>query len=240
MKKFYLFCWLMLAAAVLRAQDGIHVSLMGAPQNTWIFNRQPLDTARTNFDYEITWGFAGMLELGYNFGPPFGLRTGAIYSSQGQRFTSNDSTGRSIATRRQLTYLKIPLLLHFNSDPGPVMFTLEVGPQIGLLLNSEVSDDGTPVIFPFDADQLYQVNDISFAWSIGAAFALTKGVQFVIQHRGDYSLFDVENKSFTFQGQTIYDINRDRALNCTLGIMAGFDFSFVPGRGNRGYKWWIR
>lgn len=240
MKKILLFVFGVLLFQGLQAQEGFHISFLGAPQNTWIFNQQPLDSSRTLFDYKVTWGFAGMFKLGYNFGPPMGIHTGVIYSAQGQKFTTQDSTGKVVLTNRQLSYIKIPLLLHVNSDPGPAMFTMEVGPQVGILLDSKVSEDGTPVIFPFDQNQLYKLQDISVAWSIGAEFRLTKGIDFVLQHRGDYSLFDMENKTFTFQSRSVYSSARLKALNCTLGIMGGFNFCFLPKRSGRGGKFWIR
>jgi hypothetical protein len=240
MKKLLLIGLILVASAGLYAQEGLHIGIMGAPQNTWIFNQQPLDSTRGDFDYKITWGFAGMFKLGYNFGPPFGIHTGVIYSSQGQKFTTVDSTGKVVLTNRHLSYLKIPLLIHINSDPAPVIFELEFGPQLGLLLDSEISDDGTPLVFPFDQDQLYKLNDLSLAWSIGLEIVLTKGVSVVLQHRGDYSIFDIENKSFTFQNQGVYNAERDVAYNCTLGIMGGFNFCFIPRSGGRNYKWWIR
>ena len=240
MKKTLLFVFACCLMYGLKAQEGFHIALMGAPQNTWIFNQEPLDSAQNRFDYRVTWGFAGMFKVGYNFGPPLGIHTAVIYSAQGQKFTTVDSTGKVLLTNRQLSYIKIPLLLHINSDPGPAMFTMEIGPQLGLLLDSEVSQDGTPVLFPFDQDQLYKLQDVSVAWSIGAEFQLTKGIHFVLQHRGDYSLFDMENKTFTFQNEQVYDSGRDKAFNCTLGIMGGFNFCFLPRRSGRKVKFWIR
>lgn len=224
----------------LFAQEGFHISIMGMPQNTWIINQEDTETSRTNFQYKSTWGYSGMLKIGYNIGDPLGFHLGILYSLQGQKHTSIDSLGVSILTHRELSYIKVPLLLHINSDPAPVMFNLEIGPQIGFLRDATLSEDGIPLNLPFDAKYLYKPSDIAFTWAIGAQFNFTEWFAFILQHRGDYGLFDMEDKQFTFGNRLFYPNGRDKSNNAVFGLMAGFNFSFLPSGSGRRTKFWFR
>lgn len=241
MKSRILWLFLMILGLRLSAQTGLHVGVFGMPQNTWIFNREDTEESRTNFSYKMTWGWAGMFKLGYNFGPPFGIHVGAIYSRQGQKHTSQDTSGNTILSQRDLTYIKIPLLIHINSDPGKAMLNIEFGPQIGLLQQVCLLEDDLPVNLPFSSLQLYKPTDISFAWCLGAEFMLTEFMSLVLVHRGDYGLFDIENKAFSFGGSNFYPNGRLRSKNGCYGIMAGLNFCISPGRGGgRRTDFWFR
>lgn len=226
----------------LFAQEGFHIGFMGGPQNTWIFNRDDINPNRTAFEYETTWGWNAMGKIGYNIGDPFGFHLGIIYSKQGQIHTATDTaSGLRVTSEREQAYLKIPFYIHMNSDPGPVMFALEIGPQLGLLQDAAYTDDGVPVdLGGTPADQLFKPNDIAFAWSLGLEFAATEWLHFVITHRGDYSIVDVENKSLTIGGAPVFDSSRGPAQNATFSIQAGVVFCLYPGGGGRNTKFWIR
>jgi Outer membrane protein beta-barrel domain len=240
----YLFAALFLLAAHVRvhAQEGFHLGIFAQPQSTWIFNTEDTDVSRSSFSYKSTWGYAGMAKIGYNIGDPLGFHLGLIYSMQGQKHTSIDSLGTSILSQRLLSYIKIPLLLHINSDPARVMFNFEFGPQIGFLRTAELFEDGQALNLPYDAVNLYKPNDISVAWSIGAQFNLTEVISFVLVHRGDYGVVDMENKGFTWNSLPYYDGGRVITRNATFGLMGGFNFCFAPGRGGgrRGTQFWFR
>ncbi|MEM7038795.1 MAG: porin family protein, partial [Bacteroidota bacterium] len=227
MKKSLLLLLCTLCFGALRAQEGFHIGLLAMPQNTWILNTETLDQNRSNFEYVTTWGYSGMFKLGYNIGDPFGIHTAISYSRQGQRSTSIDTSGVIVTTKRDLTYLKIPLLIHINSDPGPAMFTFEVGPQVGILLDASHLEDDVPRDFGFLTDLIYRPTEISVTWSLGAEFCITDWFHFVLQHRGDYALFDIEDKTF-LAGQSAFDPDRSTANSCNLGLMGGFNFCFLP------------
>lgn len=239
MKKSCLLLFGLLLSLSSFAQEGIHFSIAGQPQNTWMFNTRDTDVNRSSFSYEFTWGWAAIGKLGYNFAEPIGFRIGCLYSVQGQSHTSRDSTETVISKRRQLKYIKIPLMLHINSDVGPVMFSFEVGPQLGFLIAADHFEADNLLNYNFDTVDLYVDKDVSVAWNIGADFRLTDWLYFNIHHRGDYSIFDIENKEFTLNGNPFYPDSRDKTENCTLGFMGGFTFCGLP-RGGRGGKWWIR
>lgn len=226
----------------LAAQEGFHIGFYSGAQYSRILNQENLAPERTALESKGVWNINYMGKIGYNIGPPFGFHLGLIYSQQGQIQTSVDTTaGNRITNEQSLTYIKIPFYLHFNSDPAPAMFTFEVGPQIGLLQAASIIDDGAEVIFADGTDQLYKPNDLAFAWSLGAEFAVTEWFHLAITHRGDYSILDMENKDFMIGGQPFYDPNRDPANNLTISFQAGLVFCLAPGGGGgRNNKYWIR
>lgn len=242
MKKVLFAALALFSFSSLLAQEGFHIGFMGGPQYTKIFNEQDPNPGRTAFQYERTWGYNAMAKIGYNIGDPFGFHLGLIYSQQGQTHTATDTaSGRRITSDRELTYLKIPFYIHINSDPAPVMFALEFGPQLGLLQDAAYIDDGQPLALGgTTADQLWKPNDIAFAWSIGLEFAVTEWLHFVVAHRGDYSIIDMENKDLTVGGVPVYENDRGPANNGTFSIQGGLVFCLYPGGGGRNTKFWIR
>jgi hypothetical protein len=240
MKKALFSLLLALSSMTAVAQMGLHIGIMGGPQYTKIINDQPLDPNASGFKYVTTWGYAGMFKIGYNFVPPIGVHIGAIYSVQGQDYTTADSTGFLTSTSRRLTYLKIPLLLHMSSDPGPAMFTMEFGPQIGLLREASMTIEDTLVVSPYPALELFKPTDIAIAWSIGAEFCVTEGFHIVLQHRGDYGFLDFENKDLVYNGAPVYSTERKKANNLTLGIMLGLNFVITGGHTKVTKHYWGR
>ncbi len=208
----------------LTAQTGLHIGFFGGVQYTKILNSESIDPAGKGFATRTTWGQTGMFKLGYNFVPPIGLHVAAIYSTQGQDYTTVDDLGTESRTSRRATYIKVPILIHMSSNPGPAMFTMEIGPQFGILRDASVTVNGLNVPLSVPTTLLWKPNDFAVAWSLGAEFAVTKGFHLVIQHRGDYGIFDFENKRVINNGSLFFQADRKKANNLTLGIVAGVNF----------------
>lgn len=241
MKKGMFLCLAMLGWLQGAAQTGFHIGVLGGPQNTWILNRDDKDAGADEFKYKMTWGYSGMFKLGYNLGPPFGIHSGVIYSSQGQGSVATDSlSGTESTFRRSLTYVKIPLLIHMSSDPdAPAMFVLEIGPQFGLLLKGQHYLNGDLVDVGYDFKQVYMPNEIEVAWAIGADIRLNDYVVLNLHHRGDYGIADVENKDATIFGLPYYPADRLKANNLNLGFNVGLTAAFeVRGGSTRKQLFW--
>lgn len=221
-----------------KAQVGLHVGLMAGPQYTMILNNQPIDGTGKGFAYIPTWGRTATLKIGYNFVPPIGVHSAVTYSEQGQDYSTLDSTGAKTITTRKQKYIKIPLLVHLSSTPGPIMFVMEFGPQIGILQDASFSVTGGADPLGFEADLLWRPVDIDLAWCFGAEFGITKGFHLVVQQRGDYGLWDMENKTLLFNGLPFYPTGRRRAVNFTASIVVGFNFIpyFGHSKVTRHYK----
>ena len=241
MKNLLLLAMALLLGGPALAQEGFHIGFMGGPQYSRIFNMDDPLPGRTAFQYERTWGWNAMAKIGYNIGDPLGFHLGLIYSKQGQIHTATDTArGIRVTSERELTYLKIPLYLHINSDPGPVMFALELGPQLGLLQDAAYFDDGSAAALGTTADQLFKPRDIAFAWSLGLEIAATEWLHFVVAHRGDYSVVDFENKDLQVGGVDFYENGRGPANNATFSIQAGLVFCISPNGSGKTTKFWFR
>jgi hypothetical protein len=125
------------------AQEGaFRIGAVLLPQNTWLLNQDDSD-AGPELDYEVTWGFAGGISASYNFNDYLGVGLDVLYSNQGQKYKGTQSqsgiSGISeipYTAKATLNYLKLPLLLRFNSDPNSVVqFNAFLGPQFSFLLS---------------------------------------------------------------------------------------------------------
>ncbi len=102
---------LMMPAAF--AQKGLHAGLKVTPISTWMFNSSDSDEGG-RFDYRSTFGYMVGATVNYHFTDGFGLGADILYSSQGQGYKSTVA-GVEFEGMRSLKYLKIPVLLHFNT-----------------------------------------------------------------------------------------------------------------------------
>lgn len=198
------------------AQEGtVKVGVALLPQNTWLLNQDDSD-AGPNLDYETTWGFAGGITASYNFTDYLGVGLDVLYSSQGQKYKGK-LTGLDWTARTRLNYLKLPLLLRFNTDPNsPVQFSFFIGPQLNYLLSYEdrleaasifgtieYKASGTELVSTSlgmsDTEELteYAYKRLSFggALGLGVGFQLTDELQLSVHFRGDYAFGDAENKN---------------------------------------------
>lgn len=205
-------------------KNTLHFGVLFQPQNHWLLNSMDSD-AGPILDYEVTWGYAGGLRLTYKFSDYVGIGLDALYSSEGQKYKGkDDGLGVVWKSRTRLNYLKLPLLLHFGSDPeSPVQFSFFLGPQLNLLmgyrdqfestilsrnLTTRLEASGKEGIlydnpaFPrkksLDANP-YNKQTYAAVVGLGVAFRLTEGVLLSMHFRGDYTFSDVENKEASYQ-----------------------------------------
>jgi len=128
------------------AQEGaFRIGAVLLPQNTWLLNQDDSD-AGPEQDYEVTWGFAGGISASYNFNDYLGVGLDVLYSNQGQKYKGVQS-GITYTAKATLNYLKLPLLLRFNSDPNSVVqFNAFLGPQFSFLLSYNDRKETNPPI----------------------------------------------------------------------------------------------
>lgn len=200
----------------LYAQEGtFKLGALLLPQNTWLLNQDDTD-AGPELDYEVTWGFAGGLSAAYNFTNYVGVGLDILYSSQGQKYKGS-GTGYTMTARTSLNYLKLPLLLRFNSDPAaPLQFSFFLGPQANILLSytdkqeltfatgarATTETRGTEQTFTIgglsEKEKLSAPAYRSFlfgaALGLGVGVKLTDEILLSLHFRGDYAFGDAENK----------------------------------------------
>ncbi len=181
MKKLLLLTLSLALSVSMFAQAGIHLELHGGPQSTWIMNKSDFD-AGPILDYKSTWGYYIGAHGGINFSDNVGIVAGIDFSQQGQDYVG-DGSGLGYDTRsKKLSYMKIPILFKYNTDPYQSMsFLFKLGPQFGFLTSATgefTNDIGTfqvgPDILGEDDDKsLYGGMDLGIVMFLGSQYNLT-------------------------------------------------------------------
>ncbi len=197
------------------AQEGaFRVGAVLLPQNTWLLNKDDSD-AGPELDYEVTWGFAGGLSASYNFTDYLGVGLDVLYSSQGQKYKGVQG-GINYTAKTTLNYLKLPLLLRFNSDPNStVQFNAFLGPQFNFLLGYKDRAEGTVGSFTYIQEVSGQEMTLTLGGmteteeltapiykgflpgavlGFGIGIKPTDALLISLHIRADYAFGDVENK----------------------------------------------
>lgn len=240
---FLAFCWIKSFA-----QEGLHIGAAILPQYTSITNLTDTDDSWKNYTMKATFGYAVVGKLGYNFGPPLGVHINVIWSKQGQLHQSTDPAGSRHTIQRDLTYLKIPLMLAISSDEGdgrrakPVLFCFGGGLMYAMLLDAKIIDNGADKYPGVDVNQMFKPWHWGGAWYIGADIKIAGNYLFAnARLQGDHSAGTIENRDFVLNGQQFYKDNRPKTSNFNLGITLGLTFVISPdGVASRKTKWWIR
>ncbi|WP_417886191.1 porin family protein [Zunongwangia sp.] len=129
----------------------------------------------------------GLAEIGLN--DFFAIQPEIMYSGQGADFDG---------VELQIDYINVPVLAKFLVADG---FSLEVGPQFGFKVNSEVKQDNVSV----DNDDY--TNTFDFSAAFGASYKLDSGLFFQARYnRGltnvfedEYSFNDADSPNSVFQ-----------------------------------------
>ncbi|MCB0836416.1 MAG: PorT family protein [Bacteroidetes bacterium] len=211
MKKHYLFlivAGLFVFNGSLFAQKGLKVGGFVLPQAGYLFNSDEQSLANEEFTQEFLGGMAVGGLVGYNFNDYVGVRLNVIYSQQGGKYSARrDVNTRTSFTRRQ-EYVKIPLMIGLNSNPGnKVAFVFYGGVQLDLLTNAYNYNDNPAYISPLPETysqfpstyKTYENIHFSVVGETGLDFELSpRSVVLNLRIRGDYGLVDSENKSVSF------------------------------------------
>ena len=214
------------------SQVGLEVGGFVMPQSVWIFNKDDSDQ-NARLDYVTKYSMAFGAEVGFNFAPTLGIQSGIIISKQGQDYDSDGSGAFSgnlpsswIGTERtmDLTYVKIPLLLKFNSNPDAgSAFLFKIGPQLAFLTDASSSVDDVAESFNgYTLEDLYEKNYIGLVMSLGARFTVAENLFLNTSFRFDGSLGDVENKE-DVDGHWLNDRPEGRAV--TGGVQVGLSYN---------------
>jgi len=163
-----------------------------AYQNTWILNNSDSE-AGGQLDFGITFRPAMGLELAYAFDVHVSVQSGIIYSFQGQRYETAFNEDADYKTN--LNYLKIPLLINYQSKPmARVGLVLQGGFQYSLLSIAKSSRENVfgyydPALI--DVSSYYENASIDLVLAVGAQYNFGQhALRLMI--RGDYGLNDIE------------------------------------------------
>lgn len=195
-------------AAPASAQQGIKVGGFFLPQASFLYNADDAALDEDLFQRELLPGMAGGLVFGYHFNDIIGVRMNLIYSQEGGRYSARrDAFFRDDFTTR-LEYLKIPIMLGFNTDPlfNKVMFSAYGGVQANILTRAWTYSSN-PVYIPPTPEGAYRLpssRDQHAFWTysavvdLGVDIFLTQRAVLNISFRGDVGLIDSEDKAATY------------------------------------------
>lgn len=203
------------------AQKGLHFGVLGGNQGIYQINKQDSDSP--NFRAKFGWGSAFGISFGYHFKDNLGVGTEILYSAQGVHL-KNGSYLRA-------NYVRIPILLNFNSNPeSVVMFVGKVGPEMGILTKAAFH----PKIFNFgEITPYYNKVEIAAVLGLGIAFNIKERYQLGLGLRLDYGLTDAVNQDVLGVREVGYNTNRDIDYgNPKYLSTAGFEVD--PATGERG------
>lgn len=212
------------------------------PQTNWLVNENDYDAFKER-DYVLDYSVVNYGAcIGFITKNHVGLYSGIIYSEQGQtyldRTVSNGLVTNEVESQTKLTYLKIPLLFRYCGDPGYTAggskkkksrLIFELGPQWSMLQEARFFEDGSliqlqePIGKTVDAEEAFNRNNLDLVIGLGTNFRITRHLYFVLVARFDYSLNDVENKDFIYQGSHFYPVDRLGTRAGTFGLNLGFE-----------------
>ncbi|MCS6904054.1 MAG: outer membrane beta-barrel protein [Bacteroidia bacterium] len=228
-------------------------SLVGAQNNTtttWSFQGAPVLCKQVYSIFpDAGWmvGYSLYTHLGLRFTPELGLDIGLGYVKQGTRedtlltFYLPQRTLRKMQFfMLQNEYLKVPLLFRYTAPENKTRFYMNLGLQLGILLNSQLF---LPEIFfqeiqlkkqTLNATAYYQNVILEFCIGMGLEFRLSENFSLFTEGRFEYGLSDI--RKTVVQG-TMYQtyvtqegIKFDRPLtpavtrNLSLAWHVGFSF----------------
>jgi hypothetical protein len=235
MKTYFLlvaFVWLWAVTGL--AQRGLWIQAKVIPQRTYLANKTDRD-AGASLDYGKTIGFAGGVTATATFSDNAGILIGGLYAMDGQKYVG-DSTGGFRQRQMKLNYLKVPLMLRFNTNPYTAStFVVGVGAQYSHLLRASVVQDGQQfIVEQADGDRMnwkdtFKPSSIDLVLEIGSRLNISDYTSLGLSLWGDYSLGDIEAKDYTFEivpetSYWSYPSNRGAThrLNMGLAVSLGY------------------
>lgn len=218
MKKIILIAFslsLIFAGAYAQKGKEIVIGVGGGVTSVWIVNQSFY--GEPEVDYAPKMGYAGSLNLGYNFNKSISVMTELQYSLQGQKYDGKQNMGGTsynVERNIDLGYLNIPLLFKYAFGSGGTKFRFLAGPQVGLLMNatqdylrndkkigSEATDqDGNPFITDEnDITDRFEKTDFSLVVDIGADIQLSDLFFITAGIRGNYGLSEINAEPYRIE-----------------------------------------
>ena len=137
-----------------------------------------------------------------------------MYSKEKQEYKD-----QNIAYSEKWQYLKIPLLAHFNSNPrSKLMFTAKAGPQLGILLKSNVYNSSEPAMNG-ETTGRYNRLHIGAMAGLGAAYQITSSFRVNAGLRFDGSISSLEDKN-----SPNHPLGRANTHNLNAGLEFGIQY----------------
>ncbi len=245
--RFLVFGFLILSPSILLGQKGLKLGVIALPQNTWLINADDWNAPKNEYDHKLTFGMSGGLLAGWHFGDGVGLKLNFLYSLQGQKYASINDEKENVENNIRLQYFKIPLMISFNSrtEYSKVIFSFGAGIQAGFLTRARFFNNDQS----YTPDQILYANVLDYPSTFesykkfvygpvaefGFDIKLTYNIMANLRLRGDYMLFDSEdkNQTITYMQNGIpyrefyWGDTRPETKQITAGILVGLTYTFT-------------
>ena len=241
MKKLSLAFVALFMASISFAQKGLEFGFHVTPTNTWIINDEDFAEG-DNLDFRATFKYNLGATLGFNLTESFGLATGLIFTQQGQNYrTGYDNRQAADQDRfdRQLSYLRIPILLRYSSPEGGGFF--RVGPHIDLLQSATYNYERRAGLLPPNindmdltnqsnlltgqAYEIYRKTAIGVTMELGGRININEAmfVPITLHLSGTFNPEGKDAGRF-FPSTGFPNYNRSTAYNAAIGLSIGFHY----------------
>jgi hypothetical protein len=245
MKKLSLFVAALFLAQFSFAQKGVEIGVNFTPTNPWILNDEDFSEGPDQ-DFRGTFGYNAGLSLGFNLTDAFGITTGLQLSRQGQNYiTGYDGVAKADQDlfARQLTYIRIPLLLRYSSPEGGSFFRF--GPHLDMLSRARFVYDDKGILNadqdidmrnfkPFGASEplkIYKKTAIGVTMEMGGRININENmfVPITLHLSGSFNTED-EDAGRVFPSSRFPNYNRSSAYNVAVGLSIGFHYVLPMGK----------
>lgn len=225
MKKIIPVMFLLTLAFGVSAQEGFHLGAGGGLYSSWIINQNAW--GNPELEYATTFGNQFHLIAGYRLTDNIGIQVEPGFTSIGQNYDGK-MLGFDSERSIDLSYITIPVLLHFTSNGDVTRFHLLAGPQFGILSKADHTFSGLP--FPFmtngDVSERFESSDIFGVLDIGADIFLDDNFFISAGLRLSYGLMDINQddpnwRIKNFSG--IYEPSHNFYTGLNIGINYVFD-----------------
>lgn len=234
-----------------KAQKGkeIILGVGGAFTTVWIINQSFY--GEPEVDYAPKIGYAGSLNLGYNFTESISVITELQYSLQGQKYDGDQKIGGTEYKALRdidLRYFNIPLFFKYAFGSGGTKFRFMAGPQVGILVeaNQDYTRDGVKIgpqvpdqnghnFTPYSSDitERYEKTDFSLVLDIGADVHLSDLFYISGGIRGHYGLMEINAAPYQIKN---LDGEYTASKNLWGGIYVGINYKLdVQGYSQRSF-----
>ncbi len=198
--------------APLAAQQGFQIGAKFIPTAAWFLNEDDAGTS----DSHSAFG-AG---IDYHFNDGTGVGLDFIWSKETQTF---DHDG--VANEIELSFFKLPILLHFGSGSGDkIPFLGYVGVEYVKLTQARFVEK---TISSYSAGELYRETNFGTVVGLGPGWNINEKLQFSAIIRADYLFNDPENKDASFY----WGSERPKTTLFTLGLDVGLKLIIGTGGG---------
>jgi|ERR1041385_147667 hypothetical protein len=210
------------------AQRGVQLGVEGIPQLSWLANKNDKDNGAIK--YLGTFRGAAGITSQFNWSDNWGIGLNVDYSWQGQRFKY-----AGIERFKQVDYVKIPLMLVYNSDPSRnVMFLAKLGPELNILSRARLTDkDGNLIA---DQKPAYLKSDLGGLLSLGLQYNISDHLILETSLRGDMTFNNAEDTKYAYNindpigkltGNMFRSPDRAKTVSTTLGFVFGLKYAFT-------------